>query len=213
MKLNKLYFVIVRFGLPRAAYFLFHFYILNNQIRKILSKKLEKYKLDNPGKLPEKYLDYSFWIFENLIRIFDLKLDKSKGLTILDIGCGPGYFIYIANYFGHKAEGLDLESNEIYNFLIKEFSLKRTIKDIQRLQWLGLSKEKNFDLITAFMICFDCHGTKKSWNKDDWRFFMDDLTYSYLKTNGKIILGLNPDFDLNNRVEVESFLKPWLYNC
>ena len=122
-------------------------------------------------------------------------------------------FIYIANYFGHQAEGLDLQSNEIYNFLIQELSLRRTTKEIKSLEELVLFKEKNFDLITAFMICFDCHGTEKSWNKADWRFFIDDLTNNYLKTNGKIILGLNPDFDLNNRAEVESFLEPWLYDC
>jgi len=213
MILKKIYFIFKRYGLFRSIHFMFHFRVLDFQIKKTLGNKMEKFKKINPGKLPEKYLNYSFWIFENLIRIFDLKLDKSKGLTILDIGCGPGYFIYIANYFGHQAEGLDLQSNEIYNFLIQELSLSRTTKEIKSFEELGLFKEKNFDLITAFMICFDCHGTEKSWNKADWRFFIDDLTNSYLKTNGKIILGLNPDFDLNNRAEVESFLEPWLYNC
>ena len=97
MILKKIYFIFKRYGLFRSIHFMFHFRVLDFQIKKTLGNKMEKFKKINPGKLPEKYLNYSFWIFENLIRIFDLKLDKSKGLTILDIGCGPGYFIYIAN--------------------------------------------------------------------------------------------------------------------
>lgn len=212
MKLNNLYFVIVRFGLRRAAYFLFHFYILNNQIRKILGKKLEKYKLENPGKLPEKYLDYSFWIFENLLRAFDLELYRKQDLKILDIGCGPGYFAYIANYFGHYAEGLDLASNEIYNLLVKELSISRDIKEIKKSEELNLGSNRTYDFITAFMICFDGHGTNQTWKKSDWMFFVDDIQKNYLKANGKIVLGLNPDADTNNRIEVKLFLKQWLYN-
>lgn len=182
------------------------------QIKKILGKKLEKYKLANPGKLPEKYLNYSFWIFENLLRAFDLKLYKKQGLKILDIGCGPGYFVYIANYFGNYAEGLDLPSNEIYNLLIKELSIYRHIKEIKTSEALNLNLDRDFDFITAFMICFDGHGTDQTWKKSDWMFFIDDIQKNYLKVNGKIVLGLNPDVDTNNRAEVELFLKPWLYN-
>ncbi|MDA8543969.1 class I SAM-dependent methyltransferase [Gammaproteobacteria bacterium] len=212
MKLSKFYFLIIRFGILRAIYFLLHFYILNIQIKKILGKKLEKYKLLNPGKLPEKYLDYSFWIFENLLRVFDLELYRKKDLKILDIGCGPGYFIYIANYFGNYAKGLDLPSNEIYNLLVKELSLYRDIKEIKKSESLNLEENKSFDLITAFMVCFDGHGTNQSWKKIDWMFFIDDIQKNYLKANGRIVLGLNPDPDINNRTEVELYLKPWLYN-
>lgn len=133
-------------------------------------------------------------------------------MKILDIGCGPGYFIYIANYFGNYAKGLDLPSNEIYNLLVKELSLHRDIKEIKKSESLNLEENKSFDLITAFMVCFDGHGTNQSWKKIDWMFFIDDIQKNYLKANGRIVLGLNPDPDINNRTEVELYLKPWLYN-
>ena len=104
-------------------------------------------------------------------------------------------------------------SNDIYNFLVKELSIDRDIKEIRKSEALNLGEDKLYDLITAFMVCFDGHGTNQSWKKGDWVFFIDDVQKNYLKANGKILLGLNPDVDTNNRAEVRLFLKPWLYNC
>ena len=99
MNLKKLYFVIKRFSILRATHFTYHFFILKNQLNSHFKNKLKSFQIFDPGTLPEKYLDLSMWIFENLIRAFDANLDRSSDLRILDIGCGPGYFIYIANYF------------------------------------------------------------------------------------------------------------------
>ena len=58
-----------------------------------------------------KYADYGYWIPFNVARIGALSLHTSTALRILDIGCGPGYFLAAAQACGHQCYGIDAPTN------------------------------------------------------------------------------------------------------
>ena len=207
---RKLYFLFFRFGFITTTKFTAHFYILYFLIYKKFSGQFE-FSLEKAVKSPEKYLNISYWVFENLIRAFDLNLHRQQGLKILDLGCGPGYFVYIANYFKHDAEGLDIGSNDLYNQMIASLSLTRYEQAIMPFKPLSLPSRKKYDLISAFMICFDGHGTDEMWGTDKWNFFIQDIENNHLQEEGKIFLGLNPDHNSENRASINFLLKKYLY--
>ena len=221
MQFKKLYFLFLRFGFIVTIQFIVHFYILQTQINQRFSKQLNHEVLSavsQPSvsatsvKSAEKYyIDLSFWLFENLLRAFNLNLHREKSMRILDLGCGPGYFIYIANYFGHHAEGLDLDSNELYNFMMQHLKIKRHAQAINAFQKLSMPLSKKYDLVTAFMICFDKHGTDASWGVEEWVFFITDIQNNLLASKSRLILGLNPESNLEKRSSVNLLLKEFLY--
>ena len=49
---------------------------------------------------------------------------------------------------------------------------------------------RKFDLITAFMICFNGHKSPALWGPEEWEFFLDDLE-TRLKPRGRIYLSFN----------------------
>src|SRR6266481_560023 len=55
-----------------------------------------------------KYADFPSWLLRNIHRASQLGLHEGAGLRILDIGCGPGYFIAAARALGHDCEGIDV---------------------------------------------------------------------------------------------------------
>jgi hypothetical protein len=53
-----------------------------------------------------------------------------------------------------------------------------------------------FDVITAYMICFNDHKTDHIWGPAEWDFFLNDLL-RHLRPGGKIRLEFNREFDGN----------------
>jgi len=54
---------------------------------------------------------------------------------------------------------------------------------------------RRFDLITAWMICFNNHDQPESiWGPEDWDFLLDDLA-GRLTANGRVVFSLNPQRD------------------
>src|SRR5215469_16498387 len=43
-----------------------------------------------------KYTEPRYWVLLNALRAAELGLHSNPGLRILDIGCGPGYFLAMA---------------------------------------------------------------------------------------------------------------------
>jgi hypothetical protein len=56
--------------------------------------------------LAKHYDNKEEYLLKNAERITRLGLQKSKGLRILDLGCGFGYFMYAAKHLGHQTMGL-----------------------------------------------------------------------------------------------------------
>src|SRR5207248_2463375 len=69
----------------------------------------QRYAVEDPGEDWPKYLDLDRWIDINIRRIREIELDLSRPKRILDLGCGAGYFLHIAQLLGHKGLGLDLD--------------------------------------------------------------------------------------------------------
>ena len=151
-----------------------------------------KYAIDKPGIKPEKYLDEEFWILENLFRAYQLCLHEGKSQkSILDIGTGTGYFPFICKYYGHRAEAVDLPNNEMYNEIIRALEIDRFD---DKVEWSkSLLTPRKYDLITAFMICFNNHRRQDLWHIREWATFLNNLLENNLKTEGEVFLSLNKE--------------------
>src|SRR5437588_6682052 len=90
-----------------------------------------KYAVEDPGDGPPKYLDLETWIQINLQRVRELELDYAPPSSILDIGCGAGYFLYISKLLGHNVLGLDVDNMPRFRELTE---LRRVPRAIARAQ-------------------------------------------------------------------------------
>ena len=151
----------------------------------------DRHAVDDPGKSWPKYLDLQQWIKVNLRRVRQLELDYGRRRSILDIGSGAGYFLYICKWLGHDATGLDIDEVPMYPEMTRMLGLKRIVWRIEAFKPLPASVGR-YDLITAFMICFNNHNRPDVWTKAEWAFFLDDIS-RHLNPGGKLWLELNPE--------------------
>jgi 2-polyprenyl-3-methyl-5-hydroxy-6-metoxy-1,4-benzoquinol methylase len=105
---------------------------------------------------PLKYFDHNKYLRINIDRAAELKLHEREPADILDIGCGFGYFLFIAKEMGHEVVGMDfMEGNHSdtasYSEMIDMFGVERKLHRIERFEPLSFT-ERKFDLITAFQI-------------------------------------------------------------
>jgi SAM-dependent methyltransferase len=152
-----------------------------------------RYAVADPGADWPKYLDLDRWIDVNIRRIRQLELDLSRPKRILDLGCGAGYFLYIAQLLGHSGIGLDIDRLPMFREVTRLLSVRRVVQRIERFRPLPNLGQK-FDVITAFMICFNNHKMPELWDVPEWKFFLDDLK-KHLRPRGRIWLELNQEYD------------------
>jgi SAM-dependent methyltransferase len=145
-----------------------------------------------------KYTDYRFWIPFNVDRVANLSLHAAKPLRVLDIGCGPGYFLAAARACGHTVYGVDAPASvmspvekRVYGELLAALSLTPRVSTllVERFVPMALGV-RDLDLITAFWICFNCHRRDDEWGAREWSFFIQDAL-SYLRDGGILHLELN----------------------
>jgi SAM-dependent methyltransferase len=145
-----------------------------------------------------KYVDYGIWIPFNVARIGRLQLHHSRPLRILDIGCGPGYFLTAARGCGHEGFGIDAPTdilsdveNRVYSELLGAQRIEGCVSPSLIERFVPLRSELyDLDLITAFWICFNRHRQADEWEVDEWRFFVKDAL-SHLRPGGVLHLELN----------------------
>ena len=152
-----------------------------------------RYAVADPGADWPKYLDLDRWIGVNIRRIRQLELDLARPKRILDLGCGAGYFLYIAQLLGHSGVGLDLDRLTMFGEITRLLGVRRVVQRIQAFRPLPNFGE-NFDVITAFMICFNNHKMPGLWGIPEWEFFLNDLA-KHLKPRGRVWLELNQEYD------------------
>jgi SAM-dependent methyltransferase len=160
-----------------------------------------RYAVTDPGADWPKYLDLDRWIGVNIRRIRQLELDLARPKQILDLGCGAGYFLYIAQLLGHSGVGLDMDRLPMFREITRLIGVRRVVQRIQAFCPLPNLGQK-FDVITAFMICFNNHKMPGLWGVPEWEFFLDDLA-KHLKPRGRVWLELNQEYD-------ETFYTPQL---
>lgn len=141
-----------------------------------------------------KYADVERWLKINIRRAHDLKLDREKPKRILDLGCGAGFFLFVAKHFGHAGLGLDVDDFPVSNELIELFGVERVTWRIRALQPLP-NFGRRFDLITGFSTAFNrSEDESRGWTADEWSFFLDDLN-QWLEPHGEIFFEINSGKD------------------
>jgi SAM-dependent methyltransferase len=141
-----------------------------------------------------KYANVEHWLGINLPRVDELKLDRSAPKQILDLGCGAGFFLFLAKQFGHSGVGLDVGDYPLSNELIELFGVERLTWRIRAFEPLP-DFGRQFDLITAFSAAFNRNQDEtRGWNADEWQFFLNDLD-RHLKSGGQILLEINSGKD------------------
>ena len=152
-----------------------------------------RYAVTDPGADWPKYLDLDRWIGVNIRRIRELELDLSRPRRILDLGCGAGYFLYIGQLLGHSGVGLDMDRLPMFREITRLLGVRRVVQRIQAFRPLPNLGEK-FDVITAFMICFNNHKMPGLWGVPEWEFFLDNVA-KHLTPRGRVWLELNQEYD------------------
>ena len=150
-------------------------------------------------KRVHRFADTKFWIKRNVERAQDLSLDRSPRRHILDLGCGPGYFIYIAQKLGHTGIGLDIDEQAIFRDTLPLLKVKRIVHCIRPRFHLPAPEEK-YDLITSYLTCFHRierrrDGDWQTWSADEWQFFIDDIRAHQLAEGGMLMLEFHPQKD------------------
>ena len=136
-----------------------------------------------------KYADVPRWLRLNIQRAQDLRLHRCGPKLVLDLGCGAGFFLFVAQRLGHRCFGIDADVFPLFSELLNLFQVERrvwTISPFEPLPDLG----QKFDLITAFSVEFNRKGDRW-WGPKEWAFFLDDLA-RYLNPGGTVFFGLNP---------------------
>ncbi len=146
-----------------------------------------------------KYYNYKRWLKVNIIRAARYDLHMRKNLDILDLGCGPGWFLRVCSHFGHRPQGLDIaleelvpEDKDVYRKLPELLKCDHRISRHRVQPFTPIDINGSFDVITGFQVCFNNHRKKDVWGIKEWDYFIKDLKHR-LNKNGKIILELNAD--------------------
>jgi len=145
-----------------------------------------------------KYADYGFWIPFNVARIGALSLQTSVPRRILDIGCGPGYFLAATQACGHQCYGIDAPAdilseveNRVYREMLAALACDQYVSPVLIERFVPMPfAYRDLDAITAFWICFNRHRQLDEWGAAEWRFFVEDAV-SHLRPGGFLHLELN----------------------
>jgi hypothetical protein len=138
-----------------------------------------------------KFLSFLYYTRNKINHIKRLKLHKIPPMFVLDIGTGPGHFQFMARFFGHQADGLDLPmpADHVYNALCDFFRVPKVdyrIEPFTRLPDFG----RRYDLVTALIPEFNnVKGTP--WDEPRWRFFVEDMLENVVRPGGALYLSLS----------------------
>ena len=141
-----------------------------------------------------KYLDLQARLPINIRRAQDLNLQRLPPQEIMDIGCGGGFFLFVAQTLGHHGLGLDVAGIPVFDGLVELLGVDRRNYRITAFEPLPDFGRK-FDLITAFATAF--HGGREDswrWGPREWDFFISDLE-GHLEPGGRIFFELNAAYD------------------
>lgn len=142
-----------------------------------------------------KYLDVEKWLALNVRYAHELGLVTNPPRDVLDLGCGSGFFLYVCKRLGARVQGMDLDFDPIFNDLVNLFGVPRLGLPVRKQVPLPDFDGRKFDLITAWMICFnDFDKPDEMWVAEDWAFLLDDLA-GRLTPDGRIVFSLNKQLD------------------
>ena len=146
-----------------------------------------------------KYADYRFWLLLNTHRAARLDLHtERRRLRILDLGCGPGFFMRVGRVLGHDCHGIDVPEDcftplerRVYSEILGALGCDQLVSRLCIERFVPLPfEDQSYDLLTAFLICFNRHRQPDEWGTKEWRFFVNDAL-RLLREGGRLLLELN----------------------
>lgn len=152
-----------------------------------------EYERDPKGAA--KYPDHAFWLRAAIVQAARVGLHTGHSRRVLDLGCGPGYFLAACRHFGHQALGTDIPEDlfsDTERFVYKQMFLAHRCRKQSLLirPYELLAIDGTFDVISAFLVCFNNHKRQDEWSRAEWEFFLDDAL-SHLRPGGKLYMELN----------------------
>lgn len=145
-------------------------------------------------------LKYGNALNQQIARAMRLKLHRSTGLDILDIGTGFGHFAYVCAYLHHrpKALGAPAPLADAMTSFLGVPKIAHRIEAFSRLPDQGIK----FDLIVSEQSAFE-PGPMAGWGTAEWGFFVEDLLRNHLKPGGRLVIDL--DRTRERRGDVSAF--------
>lgn len=129
-----------------------------------------------------------------------LGLEKSRPYKILDIGGRGGLFAYFCKKYGHDAYVSDIPGvlqKTPNKELLALFGVKSIDLMIEPFSQINIGAS-SFDLVTGFRTRFHSKlpfetgkEYEEHWGKEEWDFFLDDLSTNVLNKQGRIFFMLN----------------------
>lgn len=155
------------------------------------ASRFRRYWHPFPTTRPPKFLDLDTWLRESIYRYFLWTglSPRRRGVRVLDLGAGTGYFLLVCRHFGHDVLGLDLDEEPLYTECFDFFGLPRIVHRIEPRT--PLPPSSRFDLISAFMVCFHLREDG-AWSGAEWSSFLGHLR-ERLTPGGRAILRFNVD--------------------
>ena len=153
-------------------------------------RTLLKYKDDTTHPQYKKYLNVPYWLSLNVARALSLGLNRSKPLSVLDVGSGFGYFPYAAHFYGHEVVAIDVPGDVLFDKASEFLGVDRRFHVIKPKTKLPKFDTK-FDLVTAFQVCFNGHHAGEDWGREAWDFFLKDIFKHHMNEGGRVYLELN----------------------
>jgi SAM-dependent methyltransferase len=162
-----------------------------------------------------KYFDTVYWLWHKSAYLAWLDLDRLPPQSVLDLGSGPGHFLFLCQAYGHTAIGVDLD-----------YDVFRDLCDMQQVDYRVTRVEaatplpdfgRSYDLVAAIWLKFDeryIEGTKpqrvRYWSGNDWATFLR-LLAPKLNPAARVFLDLNnhhqPDGTLqHDKLFIQSLL-------
>jgi hypothetical protein len=170
-----------------------------HQIRADMLRTIEPAALWQITKDPFAKREFAQRLRLAILRAGYLGLHRRAPMEIVDLGTGPGFFVAVAKYLGHRCIGYDLplerlssETAEAYQLFLSALRCTndRHVLTVEAFRPLNLPEQVN--LISAGLICFNERPSGELWSRAEWDFFLGDAA-SYLNPGGQIFLELNAD--------------------
>lgn len=169
-------------------------------------------KNENDAYTDDMYatVNYKMCCLREARRLEDLKLLTGKKETILDIGCGTGYFSWFAKEAGHTVWSLDAPldagGKKIFIEGQRLFALDMIHHTIEPFRPLP-ALPRPCTLAVAFSPHFYKPSTEDFWREPAWRFFLKDLA-SRMTPDGTIYFHMNhvlsrPEFGVFGTAETK----------
>jgi SAM-dependent methyltransferase len=147
-----------------------------------------KYRGDPTGRMLE-FFDAHAWAPRDGALAHRLGLQRGDPKSILDLGCGFGYFLLACELLGHRAIGIAPEGTPLGE-VSRVLGVRWIDHRIEAFQPLPAIPGEPFDVITASRITFNNHNRSDVWDVPEWRFFLEDLA-GHAKPGARVLLMFN----------------------